>query len=72
LDGQEIADLGSQDGYISKPTRTLLVQISEMGMLYRQVTTFIDSREAGISKGGMTEQVSRGVMKCAISDQAWT
>lgn len=36
------------------------MQISEMGMLYRQVATFIDSREAGISKGGMTEQVSRG------------
>ena len=32
------------------------MQISEMGMLYRKVTDFVESRTAGSSKGGMTEQ----------------
>ena len=36
----------------------MLVQISEMGMLYRKVTKFVESKTAGSSKGGMTEQVS--------------
>lgn len=46
-----------QDGFISKPTRTLLVQLSEMGMLYRRVTEFTQERQSGTAKGGMTEQV---------------
>lgn len=46
-----------QDGFISKPTRTLLVQLSEMGMLYRRVTEFTQERQSGAAKGGMTEQV---------------
>ncbi|EAL21609.1 hypothetical protein CNBC6460 [Cryptococcus deneoformans B-3501A] len=41
---------------ISQPTRTLLMQLSEMGMLYRRVTNFVNSRQAGDSKGGMIEQ----------------
>ena len=47
-----------KDGYISSPTRTLLMQIAEMGMLYRQVTQYLDSKQVGTSKGGRTEQVS--------------
>jgi len=47
-----------QEGYVSQPIRTLLVQISEMGMLYRKVTNFVDGKTAGSSRGGMTEQVS--------------
>lgn len=43
---------------ISQPTRTLLMQLSELGMLYRRVTNFINSRQARDSKGGMVEQVS--------------
>ena len=45
-----------QDGYVSGPTKTLLMQIAEMGMLYRKVTRFIESRQTE-GKGGMTEQV---------------
>nr|XP_018264728.1 gamma-tubulin complex component 3 [Kwoniella dejecticola CBS 10117]OBR86886.1 gamma-tubulin complex component 3 [Kwoniella dejecticola CBS 10117] len=55
-DRAEEGDEGDIDGYISKPTQTVLMQLSEMGMLYRQVTDFINSRQAGESKGGMTEQ----------------
>ncbi|WWC68620.1 uncharacterized protein I206_102550 [Kwoniella pini CBS 10737] len=54
--GIEIIADQAKDGYISKPTQTILTQLSEMGMLYRQVTDFINSRQAGESKGGMTEQ----------------
>jgi gamma-tubulin complex component 3 len=52
-----MALLIKKEGYISPPIRTLLMQISEMGMLYRKVTQFVESRTAGTSKGGMTEQV---------------
>ncbi|KAI9632597.1 Spc98 family-domain-containing protein, partial [Dioszegia hungarica] len=44
------------DGYMSAPTRTILVQLSEMGVMYRKVTEFINTRQAGTSRGGMTEQ----------------
>ncbi|OCF44974.1 gamma-tubulin complex component 3 [Kwoniella heveanensis CBS 569] len=44
------------DGYVTKPTRTLLMQISELGMLYRRVTHFISTRQTTDRKGGMTEQ----------------
>ncbi|KAK4690096.1 gamma-tubulin complex component 3, partial [Tremellales sp. Uapishka_1] len=62
LDGEivgiEIVAEESKDGYISKPTRTLLVQLSEMGMLYRRVSDFVNSRQSADvgGKGGMTEQ----------------
>ncbi|KIR28062.1 gamma-tubulin complex component 3 [Cryptococcus deuterogattii 99/473] len=52
----EEGDDDEVDGVISQPTRTLLMQLSEMGMLYRRVTNFINSRQAGDSKGGMIEQ----------------
>ncbi|WWC87885.1 uncharacterized protein L201_002783 [Kwoniella dendrophila CBS 6074] len=54
--GIEIVADQPKDGYISKPTQTILMQLSEMGMLYRQVTDFISSKQAGEGKGGMTEQ----------------
>ncbi|WVQ74593.1 hypothetical protein IAR50_004194 [Cryptococcus sp. DSM 104548] len=44
------------DGHISQPTRTLLMQISEMGMIYRRVTGFIESRQSLDNRGGMIEQ----------------
>ncbi|WVW80143.1 hypothetical protein I302_102118 [Kwoniella bestiolae CBS 10118] len=54
--GIEIVADQNKDGYISKPTQIILMQLSEMGMLYRQVTDFINTRQAGEGKGGMTEQ----------------
>ncbi|WRT65700.1 uncharacterized protein IL334_002646 [Kwoniella shivajii] len=54
--GIEIVADQEKDGFISKPTQTILMQLSEMGMLYRRVTDFINSRQAGVGKGGMTEQ----------------
>ena len=46
-----------QDGYISMPTRSVIAQISELGVMYRKITAFVQSRPPGVSKGGMTEQV---------------
>lgn len=48
------------DGVIDSPTRSLLVQLSELGMLYRRVAGFVKVREGpdGMRSGGMTEQVS--------------
>ncbi|WVQ93414.1 hypothetical protein IAU59_000485 [Kwoniella sp. CBS 9459] len=54
--GVEIVADEDKDGYISKPTRTLLMQISELGMLYRRVTHFVNNRQAAERKGDMTEQ----------------
>ncbi|OXG74279.1 gamma-tubulin complex component 3 [Cryptococcus neoformans Gb118] len=54
--GIEIVADEEKDGVISQPTRTLLMQLSELGMLYRRVTNFINSRQARDSKGGMIEQ----------------
>ncbi|WVQ79124.1 hypothetical protein IAT38_001219 [Cryptococcus sp. DSM 104549] len=54
--GIEIVADEAKDGYISQPTRTLLMQLSEMGMLYRRVTEFINARQAAEGKSGMTEQ----------------
>lgn len=58
----------TQDGHISKPTRTLLVQLSEMGMLYRRVTDFTLERQSGTGKGGMTEQVRRIAQLTYLAD----
>ncbi|KAK8861575.1 hypothetical protein IAR55_002397 [Kwoniella newhampshirensis] len=54
--GIEIVADEAKDGYISQPTRTILMQLSEMGMLYRRITNFINARQASEGKGGMTEQ----------------
>nr|XP_031862932.1 uncharacterized protein CI109_001407 [Kwoniella shandongensis]KAA5530004.1 hypothetical protein CI109_001407 [Kwoniella shandongensis] len=54
--GIEIVADEAKDGYISQPTRTILMQLSEMGMLYRKITEFINSRQATEGRGGMTEQ----------------
>ncbi|WVR03818.1 hypothetical protein IAU60_000814 [Kwoniella sp. DSM 27419] len=54
--GIEIVADEAKHGYISKPTRTVLMQLSEMGMLYKRVTNFIDSSQAGEAKRGMIEQ----------------
>ncbi|OCF57900.1 gamma-tubulin complex component 3 [Kwoniella mangroviensis CBS 10435] len=54
--GIEIVADQNKDGYVSKPTQTILMQLSEMGMLYKQVTDLINTRQAGEGKGGMTEQ----------------
>lgn len=43
-----------QDGCISTPTRTVITQISEMGVMYRKVTAFTKEQE---KRKGMTEQV---------------
>ncbi|EIW66546.1 hypothetical protein TREMEDRAFT_72372 [Tremella mesenterica DSM 1558] len=45
-----------KEGHISQSIRTLLADLSEMGMLYRRVTHFLETHQAGQSKGGMTEQ----------------
>lgn len=43
-----------QDGHISTPTRTVVAQISEMGVMYRKVTAYTKDQE---QKRGMIEQV---------------
>ncbi|ORY24380.1 Spc98 family-domain-containing protein [Naematelia encephala] len=54
--GIDIVADEAKDGYIATPTRSVLVQLSEMGMLYKRVTEFVQSGQAGTGKGGMTEQ----------------
>ena len=44
----------AQDGIISAPTRTVVTQISEMGVMYRKVTAYTKDQE---QKKGMIEQV---------------
>ncbi|ORX33220.1 hypothetical protein BD324DRAFT_654315, partial [Kockovaella imperatae] len=44
------------NGNISKPTRLLLMQIAEMGMLYRQITNYLAVKQTGGSSRGMIEQ----------------
>jgi gamma-tubulin complex component 3 len=53
----------SQEGYVFQPTRSVLVQLSEMGVLYRKITTFIKKHQAAgpSAKSGMVVQV--GVMR---------
>lgn len=55
-----LADI--QSGYISQPTRSIMAQLSEMGVLYRKITRFINLHQAAgpSSKSGMVIQVSRG------------
>ncbi|RSH94655.1 Microtubule-nucleating Tub4p (gamma-tubulin) complex component [Saitozyma podzolica] len=53
--GIEIVADEAKDGYITTPTPTLLVQLSEMGVMYRRVTDFVQSRQSS-GKGSMTEQ----------------
>lgn len=53
-----------QDGYISMPTRSVIAQISELGVMYRKITAFVQSRPPGVSKGGMTEQVCLRLSAC--------
>ena len=50
-----------QNGHVSKPVRLLLMQIAEMGMLYRQITKFLEVAQAGASSRGMIEQVGGGL-----------
>lgn len=49
-----------KDGFISQPTRSILVQLSELGVLYRQITSFIKEHQAAgpSSRSGMVVQVS--------------
>ena len=49
------AKLTLQDGHISTPTRTVITQISEMGVMYRKVTAFTRDQE---KRKGMIEQAS--------------
>ncbi|KAL7419580.1 Microtubule-nucleating Tub4p (gamma-tubulin) complex component [Cryptotrichosporon argae] len=52
--GIDLAIDEAKDGYITEPTKTLLVQISEMGVLYRKVTDFVKRHAA--SATGMVIQ----------------
>lgn len=62
-------------GVISQPTKSVLVQLSEMGVLYRKITNFIKMHQAAgpSSKSGMIIQVrfcfkhELTIRACAIS-----
>ncbi|WVO13274.1 hypothetical protein L204_100887 [Cryptococcus depauperatus] len=54
--GIEIVVEEAKDGYVLEPTRTLLMQIAETGMLYRKITSFINARHVEEGKGGLIEQ----------------
>lgn len=43
---------------MSQPIRTILAQLSEMGMLYRKIITFCNKTQANEGKEGMVVQVS--------------
>ncbi|BEJ16140.1 hypothetical protein CspHIS471_0507450 [Cutaneotrichosporon sp. HIS471] len=47
-----------REGYIAKPTRNILVQLSELGVLYHRITTFIKEHQAAgpSSRSGMVVQ----------------
>lgn len=57
--GIKIVD-DEEKGVISQPTKSVLVQLSEMGVLYRKITDFIKVHQAAgpSSKSGMIIQVS--------------
>ncbi|WOO83932.1 Spindle pole body component alp6 [Vanrija pseudolonga] len=56
--GIDIVADEAKSGYISQPTRSIMAQLSEMGVLYRKITRFINLHQAAgpSSKSGMVIQ----------------
>ncbi|CAK9781244.1 unnamed protein product [Cutaneotrichosporon oleaginosum] len=56
--GIDIVADEAREGYIAKPTRNILVQLSELGVLYRQITSFVQEHQAAgpSSRSGMVVQ----------------